>query len=296
MSDAERDPHVLVSARIGSNEKLLALPSHRARWGWIVMLGQAKLQRPPGVFTSIAQVRFLAGEFRDCVSHWIDVRLLHAGLVARECQKCAAAYPTIEDPWFVVHNFRDHQERKSRTTLWREENGVPNGHVNLTGNQPGNDRGNNGETTSLAGAPVRAHAGALHSLSQSPSLETTGGPGGLDFDELTLFAFIARNGAAIRPDSGFGRRLLGLVSRRGASIVMAKAMTLAKGGALSDRQWVFGLEQALEDVPDPKAAAAAEDQAKRAAKRDAAIWQRRIEAYRAGGGWDPAWGEPPPAA
>lgn len=76
------------------------------------------------------------------------------------------------------------------------------------------------------------------------------GGSGVDADEAELFALIARSGAAIRPESGFGRRLLALMDRQGAIRVMAKAREYAGNGVrLSDRQWVLGLEDELEAVP-----------------------------------------------
>lgn len=164
MSDAERDPHVLISARIGTSQKILGLPSHRARWGWIVMLGQAKLQHPPGRFESFTQVRAVAWEFRDCIAAWQDAGLLHVAETA--CARCRKAFGFIGPAEVVVHDFREHQERKSRTTEWRQEKGIASGHDNL----PEATSGNNGETTGKHGeiSPLaRAHAGALQSLSLS---------------------------------------------------------------------------------------------------------------------------------
>lgn len=119
MSDAERDPHVLISSRIGSSNKMLRLPSHRARWGWIVILGAAKLNRPPGRFDSLAQLRNLAGEFRDCVPAYLDAGLLETGPTI--CQRDRDALPGVEFiDEIVVHDWRRHQERgTSRTTEWR---------------------------------------------------------------------------------------------------------------------------------------------------------------------------------
>jgi len=99
---------------------------------------------------------------------------------------------------------------------------------------------------------------------------------GVSEDEHRVFAFLARY-VAIRPDSGYGRRLLGLVDRRGVEDVLRHAGIMAKAGdKLSDRQWVFGLEAALEAVPNGREAHATER-----AEDEARAFQRRLERTRA---------------
>ena len=111
-----------------------------------------------------------------------------------------------------------------------------------------------------------------------------------------MFAFLARFGAAIRPDTGYGRRLLGLIERRGVEDVLRHAGLMAKNGKLSDRQWVFGLEAALEQVPgtkDARAADKAEDDRKRAERVQSDLHRRRLERFRYTGEWDPIFGPSP---
>lgn len=150
---------MLVSATIGGHKKLLALPSHRARWGWIVMLGQAKLRRPPGRFASLNQARFYAGEFRDLLPAWMDAGLLHAAAAA--CPKCLENVSDLGPDEVVVHDWKSHQER-SRTSEWRDAKGVGSGHQNLA-------RETDGETTGKqrGNTPSRAPTRALQSQSQS---------------------------------------------------------------------------------------------------------------------------------
>lgn len=175
-------------------------------------------------------------------------------------------------------------ERGHRAKVAREN--VDKRHSGST--DVGTDAGTDVPTVVL---PPRA--GASFSYSFSRDVTTEGGPGGTDADEAAILAFLARNGAAIRPESGFGQRLVRLVARRGVEAVMAKATALAANGPLSDRQWVFGLEQALETIPDPKIAERAQELAKAANRRNEGVWKRRIEAYRLGGVWDAEWGEVP---
>lgn len=225
MSNAHRDPHVLISARIGSSPKLLDLPSHRARWGWIVMLGQAKLVNPPGRFASMRQAQFVAGEFRDLVKPWIDAGLLHAGPVARECKSTGcgpAAFGTIGEDEMLVHDWRAHQERVSRTTEWRQNNGVANGHTNLSGNT--------GETFPDGFPPrtgARAGAAVAVAVIETPPEKTTteGGPGGTGYpiaesDRDSLDTYHELTGW--RPWSAWsGKTLRGAISEYGDGAVDA---------------------------------------------------------------------------
>lgn len=284
MTDAQKDPHVLISARIGASQKMLALPSHRARWGWIVMLGQAKLQRPPGLFASLAQLRFLAGEFRDCVTPWLDAKLIHAA--PNLCERCATSYGTLEGGEVVVHDFIAHQERRSRTTVWRRDNGVPNGHTNLDGNHPGNDGETVGETNSLARTGARADAGALQSQSQSPSQsDSLEGVQGEPKDPAVVYANLAG-----WPSQGAIDWIDQLTETYGADAVIR-----AIGQARAPRGKLIG---AVQDVLRAEARELGKrereaEAAKVSARRLDGMHSRRLEWFRNTGKWDPAWGDAP---
>jgi hypothetical protein len=315
VSEAQRDPHVLISARIGANSKMLDLPSHRSRWGWIVMLGQAKLQHPPGRFETLRQARFVAGEFRDCLPVWLDAGLLHAAPTA--CDRCRQDFAALDSEEVVVHDWRRHQERVSRSTEWREKVGIGSGHENR-----GNTRGNSGETPlhhrrAYTGDAVPVLGSESPTTGEDPTERGAGGNRGplaplvervmanlgaldpIEDDEARVFAFLARNGAAIRPDAPMGRRLLGIIERRGAEAVIQEAARMAKGERLSDRQFVFGLENRLEAPPSAKEARAedvAEDSRKRTERTQRAVMERRLESYRFTGKWPPEWGPVPAGA
>jgi hypothetical protein len=123
---------------------------------------------------------------------------------------------------------------------------------------------------------------------------------GVDDDEARVFAFLARHGAAIREDAPLGRRLLGLIERRGTEDVLRRAGQMAKAnGAMSDRQWVLGLENAIEAIPTPKEARTAdveEESRKHAERVQAEMHARRVERFRFTGEWDEAYGPRPEAA
>jgi hypothetical protein len=115
-------------------------------------------------------------------------------------------------------------------------------------------------------------------------------------EETDLFAYLAQRGAFIRPESPFGQRLLGLIDRRGVERVMQTAKELYTGARHSDREWVFGLEKALEAIPSPPMEALPEGpspsemRSQRVQEQAAA---RRLEYFKMTGLWDPNFGPEP---
>lgn len=115
-------------------------------------------------------------------------------------------------------------------------------------------------------------------------------------EEVDLFAFLAQHGAFIRPDSGFGVRLLGLIDRRGAEAVQEKAKAMLTDEPMSDRQWVFGLEKALEAIPSPpmdELPTGPDPKSQRIYDR---MVERRLEYLRETGKWLDEWGPQPTGA
>lgn len=263
--------------------KIAAL-AWRRQLGHIYILMEAKQQDREGVFGSKAVLRVAAGIFRDGIPEWFQSGLLHDSTAL--CDRCKVAFPDLDDGNVVVHNWSKYQV--SRTTSWRIDKVLDETPGETSVKQPGN-------TSELERKPSHARA-SRGSPFLVPNSETSGGPGGLDPDEASVFGYIAKQGAFIRPESGLGIRLVKLMERRSPMVVMAKAIALSATGKFSDRQWVFGLEQALETIPDAKAVEREQDAAKRAARRDQGVWARRIEAYRNTGHWEAEWGDPPGAA
>jgi hypothetical protein len=118
----------------------------------------------------------------------------------------------------------------------------------------------------------------------------------LSDEETDLFAYLANQGAFIRPESGFGVRLQGLIERRGVEVVMEMARTMTTDTRHSDREWVFGLEKALEAIPSPPMEALPEGpspsemRSQRVQEKAAAA---RLEYFSHTGKWDPAFGPEP---
>lgn len=144
-------------------------------------------------------------------------------------------------------------------------------------------------------------AGSAGPAFPSPPLlspqRTEGVQGEVDAGEAGVFAFLAQHGAAIRPDAPLGRRLLGLIERRGSEAVAKEAEDMAKvEPMMSDRQWVLGLENGLEAIPSGRKTAdeavAEETQVRNDARYQRMI-ERRLEWYRQTGKWPADWGPMP---
>lgn len=153
-------PRIMLDVRIFHNAKFGAL-SNRAKLGWIYLLCEAKQQDREGVFPSRAGLLLGAGPFRDCTSAWLEVGLLH--YVEAACAKCKASYGEVPTAGAVIHDWAEYQV--SRTTLWREENGL---------GKAGKRAGNGGETPSETPGetevkPLRARVTRSESVSSSSS-------------------------------------------------------------------------------------------------------------------------------
>ena len=91
------------------------------------------------------------------------------------------------------------------------------------------------------------------------------------------------------------------IADHGLAAVISAYQRCAKAirGTPTATQLVWSGRKILEPFVDPRAVADAEkgvDDEKRSARRSEGIWKRRIEAFRLGGVWDAAWGDPPAAA
>lgn len=230
MSDAERDPQVLVSARIADHEKLIHLPSDAARWGWIVVLGRAKLRRPAGRFPSRSVLAHDLGRYARFVDDYLRVGLLED-----------------RDGCLVVHDWSKHQGRRSeeplsgkdRTARWRDR------HRDESVTE---DTSQSDETVT---GPSRARASALSpSLSQSITTSQRNGTAvpADDDPESPALAYLAGVGAQVIPDgNGIHRKLIDLIRRRGIDPVLAALRELHDADPhASGRQLVFAAENALD--------------------------------------------------
>lgn len=149
------------------------------------------------------------------------------------------------------------------------------------------------ESQGNLGTPDPVRNGSVGTVGQVDPFEGVQG-------EAEVWAFLAQHGAYIRPDAPLGRRLIGLLERRGSDAVLAQAAELVKvAPIMSDRQWVLGLENAIEAIPTgrvPADEAAAERVEVRSNGIAEQMHRRRVEQYRFTGKWDEAWGPIPEGA
>jgi len=164
-------PRIMLDVRIFHNAKFGAL-SNRGKLGWIYLLCEAKQQDREGLFPSRPGLLLGAGPYRDRVSEWLEVGLLHYGEAA--CPRCLKVYGDVPPTAAVVHDWHDYQP--SRTTLWREERGVGKGGLRETMmNPPRNDGETPSETFGETEVkPLRARVTRSVSVSSSRSEKTEG--------------------------------------------------------------------------------------------------------------------------
>lgn len=235
MADGERDPQVLISVRIDGSEKIVHLPSDRARWGWIIVLGRAKLRRPAGEFPSRAVLAHDLGWHARFIPDYLKAGLLED-----------------HDGRLVVHDWQKHQGRRSeipvpgreRTAKWRRE-------------RDGDVTPSTSQSDATVTQPSRARASALSpSLSLSPETSPRNGtavPAPEDEPEAPAIAYLASVGAHVPPNgNGIHRKLIELVRRRGLDRVLATLEELHEQDfAASGRQLVFAAENALDRPARP---------------------------------------------
>lgn len=154
------------------------------------------------------------------------------------------------------------------------------------------ERNANGERSQSDGTPTAMPAKQSKD-EQSKDETSTARDDDLSDDETDLFGFLAKNGAYIRPESGFGVRLLGLIDRRGVEVVIEKAKRMLGTERLSDRQWVFGLEGALEEIPSPPMDELPTGPDPRKVRMQERVDKSRLEYFQNTGQWDPALGPEP---
>lgn len=127
------DPWVAIDATFRRNPKIAGLPSDSARYGWLVVLGEAKLLRRHGTFTR-NQWRECAGRFWKFLPNYIAAGLIHEGRalcsedVRDRCLEGRAEF--VADNVLLVHDWPAHQREivepgtgsqtgKQRTANWR---------------------------------------------------------------------------------------------------------------------------------------------------------------------------------
>lgn len=93
---------VLIEARMHRNHKIAALPTHTARWAFMVLLLEAKWQRPEGQFKSLAHLKACVG---PDLARYVPA-MKEAGLL------------DVNEGTISIHDWSDYQSDVS-TERWR---------------------------------------------------------------------------------------------------------------------------------------------------------------------------------
>lgn len=121
MGRPRKPPAILVEATVRRNAKLAGLPGDTARLGFFyVVLAEAKLADPPGMFASREHFRELAGRFARYVDDYLRVGVLEPA--SKLCKKCAERWSSMPPKRgaLVVHDWHDHQYDPRKVERQRE--------------------------------------------------------------------------------------------------------------------------------------------------------------------------------
>lgn len=120
------DPWVAVEATVRRSDKLAALPSDTARWGWLVMLGEAKLLRRQGSFTPALWAEVM-GRYAKYQADYVALGLLHVAPDYCDEEKrgtCLRGRESFQEGTLVVHDWPRHQrEHAVRQQNYRDGQG-----------------------------------------------------------------------------------------------------------------------------------------------------------------------------
>lgn len=117
-------PWIRIDVGFTTHPKLVALSSDRARWGWLHILEQGKVQVPFGVFASVRHLRAVAGQYARYVDEYQRVGLLDQALPGGSI----GIHDWPQYQWTAEPNFRDPSLPPSpaaeRTRAWRLRNTI----------------------------------------------------------------------------------------------------------------------------------------------------------------------------
>lgn len=102
---------ITIDVGLPDHEKMAGLPSDSARYGWIVTLTKAKLQKRPGVFASDRHYKEVVGRFGKFLSHYLAARLLE-----RHDDSALAVHDWQRHQWSIRQAQHRGQERDKSVT------------------------------------------------------------------------------------------------------------------------------------------------------------------------------------
>ena len=265
------DPWVAIDATVRRSDKLAALPSDTARWGWLVMLGEAKLLRRQGTFSNGQWVE-LMGRYGKYLADYIRTGLLHRSPAYCDEDRqrlCLRGRGPFTEGTLVVHDWPHHQrEHALRQQDYRDRDAEGDGPSDAVGDSLSDGRS---DTPSRALSPS-----SVDSPSQNVDGSTSRARGSGDPEpEFPLLQWLGQHGCYITPGNGYHRQLVTAVEHTGVDPFLEALSRLSRAGVQDGdtKGFVFGAIDMLRQKPDLRALEA-EDDAEEARKRQAIKDQR----------------------
>lgn len=216
---------------MGSSRKHADLPNDTARWGWVVVLGLAKLLRPAGQFASRQHWRQVVGRFARYLDDYIRVGLLEEA--PDLCDDCRSTrhYGDVRPGSLIFHDWHVHQrEHAVRQAVYRQslEADMSDASSDVLG-----DSSSDNSSRALS---------RVNGLGRS----VEGGVGGDPLPAVEVW--LARQRAAVVPGSTTHRDLARLVDQHGSEAVISAMGSLPT--PLHDAaQYVYGARKLLNPIP-----------------------------------------------
>jgi hypothetical protein len=118
MPQPRRTPWVALDVDVRKDERLVALPSDTARYGYVAgILAEARLATPRGVFANRAHLVEAIGRFARFIPHYLDTGLIEQA--PKLCPDCRDRFGHIGQGALVVHNW--HPKQNDPTRAERDE-------------------------------------------------------------------------------------------------------------------------------------------------------------------------------
>lgn len=254
------EPWVAIVATVRRNEKLTALPSDTARWGFIVALGEAKLLYRQGTFTP-GQWAELMGRYARLLPEYIRVGLIHVAPQSCDVEHraaCLRGRGPFPAGTLVIHDWPRHQrEHAARQSGYRSRVGRGDGPSDV-GSDVGSDVSRDVGSDANSDVPSRALSHVTVSTTKSMRIHTGGvggesSAGGDVWDVALLVEELTGRPWSYGPGSRIHETLAADVLALGTDTLTAAyraVVTEANGRPLDAAGVVFGAHKRLYAIPE----------------------------------------------
>jgi hypothetical protein len=103
----DREPWIKVKIGLARSGKIVGLPSGDARFGYVVLLLESKVQRVLGEYDSRAHVAGVLGKYARFIDAYLTADLIHEA--PSVCPDCKARHPGLKRGQIVVHDYAKEQ-------------------------------------------------------------------------------------------------------------------------------------------------------------------------------------------